>query len=141
MRTPLVTTFYETLDYCFDTVLRDMLGTEVRETVFGLLGKNGIPREDVSTRFDETVEVMVRVLGSCSRVVVLRTIAEMCKQYSQRMEFSYQDSLRDRLELLKNSVVANHLVPKRLHEDSDLYNSDARYQFTSLDVPKKAVKS
>ena len=118
MRTTLVDTFYDTLDYCFETVLGDMLGSGVREAVYLLLDRNGIPRMDISNRFDDTVEVLTKVLGTCSRVLVHRTVAEMYKQYSQRLEFSYQDSLRDRLALLKASVIANHLVPRRLNEES-----------------------
>ena len=113
-----MTTFYETLDYCFEMVLGDMLGREVRDTVFEMIERNGIPRREVSARFDDAVAIMVKVLGNCARVLVLRTIKEMCKQYSQRMEFSYQDSLRDQLMLLKESVVANHLVPRRMHDNA-----------------------
>ena len=150
MRGTLIETYYETLDFCFDTVLGDMLGGGVRDTIFQILDKKGIPRREISTRFDDAVEVMINVLGVCSRVVVLRTIAEMCKQYSQRMEFSYQDSLRDRLSMLKESVVANHLVPRRASTAGDLDN-DATFQpgasnragqdYGSMYPLKKGVKS
>jgi len=40
----------------------------------------------------------------------------MFRQYSQRAEFSYEDSLRDRLIVLKEAVVANHLIPKSRHD-------------------------
>jgi len=43
----------------------------------------------------------------------------MFRQYSQRADFSYQDSLRDRLIVLKEAVVANHLIPKGLHDGID----------------------
>ena len=113
-----MTTFYDTLDYCFETVLGDLLGHTVRESIYGMLAKNGIQRAEIANRFDETVEVMTKVLGTCSRVVVHRTVSEMYKQYSQQLNFSYQDSLRDRLMLLKESIVSNHLVPRRLYESS-----------------------
>lgn len=58
----------------------------------------------------------MRVLGTCSRVVVHRTVSEMYKQYSQRLDFSYSDSLKDRLALLKETVLSNHLVPKKHYE-------------------------
>jgi hypothetical protein len=130
LRDTLITTFYDTLDYCFDTVLGDMLGRQVKDTIFGLLERNGIPRKDVSNRFDESVEVMIKTLGTCSRVIVMRTITEMCTQYSQRMEFSYQDSLRERLTLLRESVVSNHLLPKRLRN----YSVDDLESRTTLDI-------
>lgn len=116
MRATLVTDFYDTLDYCLGKALEELLGTNVAASVYGLLSRNGIPRLEIANRFDEAVEVMVRVLGSCSRVLVHRTISEMYKQYSLRFDFSYQDSLKDRLVLLKENVLSNHLIPKRLYE-------------------------
>lgn len=149
MRGTLIDTYYETLDYCFDTVLGDMLGGGVRDTIVQILEKKGIPRREISTRFDDAVEVMINVLGACSRVIVLRTIAEMCKQYSQRMDFSYQDSLRDRLSLLKESVLANHLVPRRASTTADLEGAAtienganrAGQDHGTMYPPKKGVKS
>ena len=125
MRTALVDTFYETLDYCFETVLGEMLGKAVQDSVYGLLERNGIQRREIATRFDDVVEVLTKSLGTCSRVVIHRTVTEMYRQYSQRLDFSYNDSLRERLMLLKESTVANHLVPKRTFESSSL---DGLYQ-------------
>ncbi len=48
-----------------------------------------------------------------------RTVVEMFRQYSQRADFSYQDSLRDGLIALKEAVVAKHLIPKSRHEGID----------------------
>ncbi|HZD12554.1 MAG TPA: hypothetical protein VE177_03430 [Candidatus Binatus sp.] len=117
MRASSVTTFYETLDYCFDKVLCDILGKEVQTSVYQLLERNRISRKDVSNRFDDVVSVMTKFLGTSSRVVIQRTVVEMFKQYSQRVTFSYSDSLKDQLEVLKGSVTANHLAPKRLWEN------------------------
>ena len=125
MRTALVDTFYETLDYCFETVLGEMLGKAVQDSVYGLLERNGIQRREIATRFDDVVEVLTKSLGTCSRVVIHRTVTEMYRQYSQRLDFSYNDSLRERLMLLKESTVANHLVPKRTFESSSF---DGLYQ-------------
>ncbi|HZY47779.1 MAG TPA: hypothetical protein VFE96_08295 [Candidatus Bathyarchaeia archaeon] len=108
----MVEAFHETLGACFASTLRDMLGASVCESVYGLLEKNGIPKRDVPTRFDDTVTVLMKMLGASSRVLVHRTVVEMFRQYSQRADFSYQDSLRDRLVVLKETVVANHLVPR-----------------------------
>ena len=116
----LVDTFYETLNYCFETVLAEMLGRAVQDSVYSLLERSGIQRREVAARFDEVVEVMIKNLGTCSRVVVHRTVTEMYKQYSQRLDFTYSDSLRDRLMLLKESTMVNHLVPKRAYESSSL---------------------
>jgi len=109
LRSPLVEVFHETLGSCFASTLKDMLGLAVCESGYGLLERNGIPKGEISNRFDDTVTVLTRALGASSRVLVHRTVVEMFRQYSQRAEFSYQDSLRDRLIVLKETVVANHL--------------------------------
>jgi hypothetical protein len=116
MRANVVTAFYETLDYCFEQALRDILGSSVENSVFQLLERNKISRKDVSSRFDDVVGVMLKALGTCSRVIVQRTVAEMYKQYSQRINFTYWDSLQEQLTSLRESVVANHLAPKRVWE-------------------------
>lgn len=120
MRSPLlVEVFHETLGLCFASTLKDMLGPAVCESVYGLLEKNGVPRGEISNRFDETVTVLTKALGASSRVLVHRTVVEMFRQYSQRAEFSYRDSLRDRLIVLKEAVLANHLIPKSRHDGID----------------------
>ena len=117
MRSDVVTTFYETLDYCFEEALRDILGPSVQGSVYELLDRNRIPRRDVSNNFKQVVAIMLKFLGTCSKVIVQRTVAEMFKQYSQRINFTYSDSLLDQLVSLRESVVANHLAPKRAWEN------------------------
>jgi hypothetical protein len=113
MRANVMTAFYETLDYCFEQALRDILGSSVEDSVYALLDRNKIARKDVSNRFDEVVAVMLKSLGTCSRVIVQRTVTEMYNQYSQRINFTYLDSLKEQLTSLRESVVANHLAPRR----------------------------
>src|SRR6266571_9575157 len=119
MRSPLVTVFHETLGSCIASTLKDMLGSAVCESVYGLLERNGIPRGEIGNRFDDTVTVLIKILDTSSRVLIHRTLVEMFRQYSQWANFSYQDSLRDRLIVLKEAVVANHLIPKGLHYGID----------------------
>ena len=130
MRTVLVTTFYETLDYCFRTVLADMLGQEVLGAVFGLLKLKGIPREDVPSRFDEVADVLMKALGTSSRVLIHKTVTEMYGQYSEPLKFSFWDSFRDQLQLLKDMVTNNHLVPRREIEEP---------KYDSLHLSKNAL--
>src|SRR5260370_25609817 len=111
--------FHETLSLCFASTLKDMLGLAVCESVYGLLERNGIPKGEICNRFDDTVTVLTRALGASSRVLVRRTVVGMFRKYSQRHEFSDQDSLRDRLIVLKEAVVANHLIPKSRHDGID----------------------
>ena len=152
MRSSLVDIFYETLGYCFGKALLETLGPTVQATVYDLLGRSGIRKEEVSNRFDDVVGALTKTLGACSRVVVHRTVVEMFKEYSQRLDFSYSDSLRDRLAMLKNTVVANHVVPHRLHDQST-FDSVERLDvsenpdgprgqpFSSLYPMKKGVKT
>ncbi len=122
--------FHETLGLCFASTLKDTLGLAVCESVYGLLERNGIPRGEISNRFDDTVTVLTKALGASSRVLVHRTVVEMFRQYSQRAEFSYQDSLRDRLIVLKEAVVASHLIPKSRHDGID-FDGVERTRITS----------
>ena len=117
MRSSLVESFYETLGYCFGKVLLETLGPRVQASVYDLLGRSGIKKEEISNRFDGVVQALTSTLGTSSRVIVHRTVVEMFKEYSQRLDFSYTDSLRDRLALLKETVVANHVLPRRLREE------------------------
>lgn len=126
----------------------------MQASVYELLEQHGIPRRDAPNRFDEVVQVLTAVLGTCSRVVVHRTVVEIFREYSQRLDFSYEDSLRDRLAVLKDLVVSSHILPKRLHEDSTfdtMERSEASgangelgamaHEYSSLYRMKKGVKT
>jgi hypothetical protein len=117
LRTAIVATFYETLDYCFEQAVKDILGDAVQASVYGLLERNRIPKKDVANRFNDVVAIMLKTLGACSRVIVQRTVSEMYKQYAQRINFSYEDSLQQQLTILESSVVANHLTPRRAYQN------------------------
>ena len=116
VRTALVTTFHETVNFCFNTVLETM-GTSVREVVFERLRGRGILEEDVSTRFDEVVDVLNASFGGAARVIVYKTIFELYMQYGMRVDFTYQDSLKDHMVLLRERVIMDHMVPKRVQRD------------------------
>ena len=107
-----MTVFHDTLNYCFDSVLETM-GTSVRDVVYDHLEKKGISRSDISNKFDDVVRVLTESFGGSARVIVYKTILELHQQYSMRANFTYQDSLRDHLSLLRERVGTDHLVPKR----------------------------
>ncbi len=120
MRTPLATVFHDTLNYCFGLVLETM-GTSVRDVVYSHLEKRGIPPSDISTKFDDVVGILTESFGGSARVIIYKTVMELHQQYSMRANFTYQDSLRDHLSLLRERVVTDHLMPKRAqHEDPSL---------------------
>jgi hypothetical protein len=149
LRSSLVDSFHETLGYCFGKVLLETLGPKVEASVYDLLRRSGIRREEISNRFDDVVQALTSTLGTCSRVMVHRTVVEMFKEYSQRLDFSYTDSLRDRLALLKETVVANHVLPHRLRDESafdsvekpDWIDAPKSQTYSSLYPMKKGVRT
>jgi hypothetical protein len=149
LRSSLVDTFYESLGYCFGKALLETLGPKVQAAVYDLLARTGIKKEEISSRFDDVVQSLTSTLGTCSRVVVHRTVIEMFKEYSQRLDFSYTDSLRDRLALLKETVVANHVLPHRLRDETAFdpverpswIGSPKGEAYSSLYPMKKGIKT
>ncbi len=120
MRAPLVTIFDDTLNYCFGSVL-ETIGTSVRDVIYARLEKKGVSLSDISTKFDDVVRLLTESFGESARVIIYKTVMELHQQYSMRANFTYQDSLRDHLSLLRERVVADHLMPKRAqHEDPSL---------------------
>jgi hypothetical protein len=118
VRTGLVTTFHETLNYCFTSVLETM-GTSVRDVVLSRLDKFGIPSSEISTRFDDVVRLLNESFGGSARIIVYKTIVDLHQQYSMRADFTYQDSLKDHLDLLRERVITDHMIPKRVQRDDD----------------------
>ena len=112
MRTPLETAFHDTLNYCFRSVLETM-GSTVRDVVYAHLEKRGVPRRAISEKFDDAVRILTESFGGSARVIIYKTIVELCHQYSMRVNFTYQDSLRDHLSLLRERVGTDQLVPNR----------------------------
>lgn len=119
VRTALVTTFHETVNYCFNSVLETM-GSSVRDVIYQRLDSRGIPESDVSTRFDDTAEILYESFGGSARIIVYKTMVELYQQYSMRVDFTYQDSLKDRMVLLRERVVNDHMVPKRAMRDDSV---------------------
>ena len=116
MRPALVTYFHDTVNFCFNQVLETM-GTSVRDVIYDRLEKKGIPSPEISIRFDDVVQILNESFGGSARVLVYKTVMELYQQYSMRVDFTYQDSLKDHLSLLRDRVVVDHLVPKRIQRE------------------------
>ena len=112
MRTVIVETFQSTLNQCFATVVEDILGRTVRAEIFELLRRNGIQPSEISSRFDEVVGVLTRVFGDSARLLVFKTVTELYKEYSQRAGFTFGESLKDQISLLKERVATDLLKPR-----------------------------
>ena len=135
MRTALVTTFHDTVNFCFSSVLETM-GTSVREVVLERLNSRGIPQTDISTRFDDAVQILEESFGGAARVIVYRTMVELFQQYGMRVDFTYQDPLKDRMVLLRERVIMDHLVPKRAQRDDSALSHEA----VMIQTPPRAVR-
>lgn len=109
------------------------MGTSVRDVVLERLGAKGIPEADVSTRFDDAVQVLDESFGGAARVIVYKTMVELFQQYGMRIDFTYQDPLKDRMVLLRERVVMDHLIPKRAQRDDSVLSSA-----TIVPVPRQA---
>jgi len=112
LRTVIVETFQSTLNQCFATVVEDILGRTVRAEIFELLRRNGIQPSEISSRFDEVVGVLTRVFGDSARLLVFKTVTELYKEYSQRAGFTFGESLKDQISLLKERVATDLLKPR-----------------------------
>ena len=120
MRAAMVATFHDTVSYCFRSTLETM-GSSVRDVVYDHLRRKGIPESEIPAQFDDVVRVLNESFGGSARVIIYKTLVELYQQYSMRVDFTYQDSLRDHMGLLRERVVVDHIIPKRAQrEDQSL---------------------
>ena len=134
MRTQISTIFHETVNECFRNAL-DGMGPTVRDVIYDVLAKKGIEQPEISSRFDDVVQILTESLGASARVIIYRTMTLIFQEYQMRADFTYQDSLRDRMNLLRDRVVVDHLYPRRVQRNDPVFSK-------SLDpeiVPKPGV--
>jgi hypothetical protein len=135
LRAALVATFHDTVSYCFKSTLETM-GTSVRDVVYDHLRRKGIPESEIPAQFDDVVKALNESFGGSARVIIYKTLVELYQQYSMRVDFTYQDSLRDHLSLLRERVVVDHILPRRIQrEDASL---EGRLPFVQSMVPSSA---
>ena len=113
MRPPIAMLYHETVNLCFNTALEGM-GGPVRDVIYTYLEKRGISRADIAMRFDDVVRLLTDAFGGSARIIVYRTVVEIHREYSLRTDFTYQDSLREKLMLLQDRVVEDHLYPRHM---------------------------
>lgn len=137
MQTPLTMMFYDTVNACFNMALEGM-GSTVRDVIYDFLQKKGIDRQDVASRFDEMVTVLMNTFGGSARIIIYKTMIELHKEYSLSPDFTYQDSLRDHLGVLKDRVVALHLTPRRAQKEGAALKNpvDAFFMRATPQIPQ-----
>jgi len=106
------------------------MGPTVRDVIYELLGKKGIEQSEISSRFDDVVVILTDSLGASARVIVYRTMTLLCQEYQMRADFNYQDSLRDRMVLLRDRVVVDHLYPKRVQRNDPIFSRPSNTQLS-----------
>ena len=111
MRTNLISGFQLSVSYWFDHVLQEM--GPIRDWVYDFLEKKGISREDIPTRFEDVVKILLERLGTSARVIAYRTMVELYKEFSLSADFDYDDSLPEKFVFLKERVLADRLHPTR----------------------------
>src|SRR5437870_12840219 len=114
MRTSLMSGFQLAVNYWFDLVLQGM-GGSIRDWIYDFLEKKGISREDIPTRFEDVVKILLERLGTSARVIAYRTMVELYKEFSLSADFDYDDSLPEKFVFLKERVLADRLHPTRTH--------------------------
>src|SRR5713101_2747022 len=107
MRTQISTLFHETVNECFRNALEGM-GPTVRDVV----------------------AILTDSLGASARVLIYRTMTLLCQEYQMRADFNYQDSLRDRMVVLRDRVVVDHLYPKRVQRNDPIFSTPGNTQLS-----------
>ncbi len=155
MRKRVIDVFEDALNNFFSVALEAILAPKVKDEVYTLLGTKGIASKDVPTKFDDVVKVLNEVFGAVgAKVIVHKAIVDLYREYSQRIDFSYGESLRDKLLLLRERVVSEHIWPRRFQDadsfldkewrsegDSTAVDSGSQGSWTGLYRYKKGVGS
>ena len=93
------------------------MGSSVPDVVYDHLRRKGIPESEIPAQFDDVVKVLNESFGGSARVIVYKTLVELYQQYSMRVDFTYQESLRDHMSMLRERVVVDHILPRRVQRE------------------------
>lgn len=143
MRTQISTLFHETVNDCFRNSLEGM-GPTVRDVILDLLAKKGIEQSEISSRFDDVVQILTESLGASARVIIYRTMTLIFQEYQMRADFNYQDSLRDRMNLLRDRVVVDHMYPRRVQRNDPVFSTPGPAQLDqkpAVTVPSRKIQT
>jgi len=120
LRSPSLFAFDEVLTNSFSSALEGLLGHQVRDEVYHILETRGIRNDQVPSRFDKVIEALNQVFGEGSLVIIHRVLRVLYEKYSLPVDFSCQETLVDRLTLLRDRIVVDHLRPREV-ENIDFF--------------------
>ena len=115
MNGPLGTYFHDTVALCFNMAV-DQLGPIAREAIVEQFGKRGIQPREIGSRFDEAARILVEK-GTIGRMVVYKTLVEVCQEYSFPVDFTQGDSLGEKFVFLKERVLVDRMTPRHLRSE------------------------
>jgi len=139
VRTPLLSIFDDAVRTTFESTLQDILGNAVRDEVEHILRQKGVSMSEASERFDDVVTVLMEAFGRSARVIVHKMMLRLYDADSQRVDFSYQDQLRDKMVLLRQRILSDHLRPKGVSYESD--NFDEKTEPSDDEMKPQAGKA
>jgi len=126
MRKGLPELFEDTLNGLFSRSLEDMLGPAVRDEVYSVLAARGISMKDVPTLLDDVARVLAETFGVLgAKVILYKVVAELHREYSQPIDFSFQGTLRDKLLSLRERVVSNRIWPIHLRDADSFFEKES----------------
>jgi hypothetical protein len=127
MRKRLIDVFEDSLNNFLKAALGAILGPNVRDEVYTVLSARGITSKDVPARFDDVVKVLTETFGALgSKVILHKAIVDLYLEYSQRIDFSFGESLQDKLLFLRERVVSEHIWPRRYQNADSFFDKEER---------------
>jgi hypothetical protein len=121
---PSLFVFNEVLTNSFGLAIEGLLGRGVRDEVYRIIENKGIRKDNIPSRVDKVIEALNQVFGESSRVIIHRVLRVLCEKYSLPVDFSYQETLLDRLTILRDRIVVDHLRPGGV-DDVDFFSQSA----------------
>jgi hypothetical protein len=127
MRKAVVEVFDDTLNSFFSATIEGILGPSVRSEFYSVLERNGIAGNEVSSRFDDVVRILGDAFGTVGwKIIVHKTAVNLHQEYSQRIDFSFNGTLRDKLFSLRQRVISNHIFPRHYSDADSFFDKESR---------------
>jgi hypothetical protein len=129
MRKSIGEVFEDTLNSLLSEALEAMLGSRVRDEVYSLLGRRGIGIRNVPSRFDGVVDILDETFGALgAKVIVYKAVAELHREYSLPIDFSFGGTLRDKLVMLYEQVLSKHIWPRHGEDADSFFDRQSRIE-------------